>query len=168
MSMPLNARRMARPTNVEPFPHRSVAASEVVLSARDTAAVSEMLRQAKNAIASLRERVAALESELDDAHGRALVAEERARVEGACRAAERADAQAVEQELADSLARHEALETEMTAALAEREHRMWSAEARMQELERRAAQAEDRAAAAEAREWEAKARLGRVRDALDE
>lgn len=162
MSMPLSARRTAPSVNIEPFPDR-FGASQVVLSANETAAVSGMLRQAKSAIASLRQHVAALEDDLSQAHGRAQAAEERARTEAACRAAEK---RALEEKLQEAAAAHDALAAEMTKALSEREHRMWSAEARAQELERRTAEAQERATAAEAREWEAKARLARVRDAL--
>jgi hypothetical protein len=154
MSMPLSARRLAPPANVAPFPDRFVE-NEVVLSARETAAVSAMLRQAKSAIAALRQRVTALESERDEAQGRA-------------HAAETVVARSLQENLADTLARNEALETDMTAALNEREQRLWSAEARVQELERRATEAEVRAAAAETREWETKARLARAREALGE
>jgi predicted nucleic acid-binding Zn-ribbon protein len=166
MSMPVGARRVAPPVNVETFPERFAPRSEVVLSVHETAAVSSMLRQAKGAIASLRQRVAALEAELDEARDRAHAAEERARAETASRAAENAVAKELEQNLADALARNEALEAEMTEALKEREQRLWSAEARAQESERRVSEALERAAAAEAREWEAKAHLARVRDAL--
>jgi chromosome segregation ATPase len=160
MSMPLSARRLAPPANVAPFPDRFVE-SEVVLSARETAAVSAMLRQAKSAIAALRQRVTDLESERDEAQGRAHAAEERADAETVL-------AKSLQENLADTLARNEALETDMTAALNEREQRLWSAEARVQELERRATEAEVRAAAAETREWETKARLARAREALGE
>src|SRR5687768_503310 len=152
MSMPLSVRRLAPPASVAPFPDRFVD-SEVVLSARETAAVSTMLRQAKSAIAALRQRVAALESERDEAQGRAHAA------------AETVVAKSLQENLADTLARNEALETDTTAALNEREQRLWSAEARVQELERRASEAEVRAAAAETREWETKARLARAREA---
>jgi chromosome segregation ATPase len=169
MSMPVSARRVGPPETMETFPERFAPRSEVVLSVHETAAVSSMLRQAKGAIASLRQRVAALEAELDEARDRAHVAEERARAETASRAAENAVSKELEQNLADALARNEALEAEMaetTEALKDREQRLWSAEARAQESERRASEALERAAAAEAREWEVKAHLARVRDAL--
>jgi chromosome segregation ATPase len=166
MSMPLSIHRVGPTADIERFPDRCLATSEVVLSARETAAVSAMLRQAKSAIASLRLRVAALEGERDEAQGRAQAAEGCVRAEVACRAAEKAVAKSVEENLADALGRNEALEAEMTEALREREQRLWAAESRAQELERRASEAEERATAAEAREWEAKARLARVRDAL--
>jgi predicted nucleic acid-binding Zn-ribbon protein len=169
MSMPLSARRVPQPLSVvERFPERSLGVSQVVLSAHETAAVSTMLRQAKGAIASLRQRVAGLESELDAAEARARAAEEGARVAAACRAGDHARAQALVEELAQARAGHEAFEAEIGEALRDREHRMWSAEARAQEFERCAADAEERAAAAEAREWEAKARLARAREALGE
>jgi predicted nucleic acid-binding Zn-ribbon protein len=168
MSMPLSARRFAPSTGVERFPDRSAEANDVVLSARDTAAVSAMLRQAKGAIASLREQVAALEGDLRSAEERARTAEEAARAEAASRAADQRHAHALGEKLAEALAQHETLEAHMGEALTDREQRMWSAEARAQEFERRALDAEARAAAAESREWEAKARLGRVRDALDQ
>jgi chromosome segregation ATPase len=166
MSMPVSARRIAPPGTVETFPERFAPRSEVVLSVHETAAVSSMLRQAKGAIAALRQRVAVLEGELDEARDRAHAAEERARAETASRAAENAVSKELEQNLADALARNEALEAEMTEALKEREQRLWSAEARAQESERQASEALERATAAEAREWEVKAHLARVRDAL--
>lgn len=167
MSMSASTRRTATAPNVEPFPER-FGASQLVLSAQEAAAVSTMLRQAKSAIAALRQRVAALETELSEARDRACAAQEQARTEAEGRASEKAAMQVLEQQLSAALARTEALEAEMTQALNERDRRMWKAEARAQELEQRAGEAEERATAAEGREWEAKARLARAREALGE
>jgi hypothetical protein len=57
---------------------------------------------------------------------------------------------------------------QMTEALKEREHRMWSAKTRPRIASVRPAPPRNALAAAETREWEAKARLVRVRAALDE
>ncbi len=105
MSMPLSARRDPPPANIAPFPARFAPRSEVVLSAEDTAAVSTMLRHAKSAIAALRQRAAALESDLDGARALAQAAEERAAIATACRAAEKAVARSLEENLAEALQR---------------------------------------------------------------
>jgi hypothetical protein len=154
----MSLRRASVPPSSVVASVRSASGNEVRLPPAYIEKIQSVLREAHQSVAILQDRVQSLEADLEAALDRAFLAEEsglvaREQAEALVRNAEARLAGQTEsfgaglsrpRELEAALARSEAQNADLTSALQERDHRVWSAEARALDDDVRASQALER------------------------